>query len=169
MSRSAWVLGWQWLLFSPLATSCFVLDQTALVTRAALLLILSRDFELNVHPTQGPTSDWPATILFWALTAKPPLMLTTASALVVALVQRGCCHGSALVTRTSTADSGAQPHGAIIELRSCAGHALVTWTRTAYVGRQYPRASAPALGKGGIQSDAFRFTRPLRERRAGVS
>jgi Glycosyltransferase family 87 len=66
--------------FSPLALSCIVLGQTALLTGAGLLFIAEKTREEN------RTDSWRISILagivLWALTAKPPLAVTAGAVLV---------------------------------------------------------------------------------------
>ena len=66
--------------FSPLALSCFILGQTALLTGAGLLFIAEKTREGN--RADGWRIPILAGIALWALTAKPPFALTAGAVLV---------------------------------------------------------------------------------------
>lgn len=66
--------------FSPLALSCFILGQTALLTGAGLLFIAENIGEKD--QADGWRSSIPAGIALWAITAKPPIALTAGVVLV---------------------------------------------------------------------------------------
>ena len=63
---------------------CFALGQTALITTAGLLMLMSRDLDDpgRTAPDRRAASVWRDAIVLWALTAKPPLALTGATALL---------------------------------------------------------------------------------------
>jgi hypothetical protein len=84
MSRPRWSLDMAAAVLSPVAVGCFVLGQTALLTAAGLLLLLSRDLDEQARTAseRRTTFSWRDVIVLWALTAKPPLALTGASALL---------------------------------------------------------------------------------------
>lgn len=84
MSRPRWSLGAAAAVLSPVAMGCFALGQTALVTTAGLLMLMSQDLDDpgRTAPDRRAASAWRDAIVLWALTAKPPLALTGATALL---------------------------------------------------------------------------------------
>jgi hypothetical protein len=72
------------VFFSPTAFHCFKLGQTALLSTAGMLFLMSRSIAARSrsHPMDR-RSEWMDAIVLWALAAKPPLGVTAGIALLV--------------------------------------------------------------------------------------
>ena len=90
---SVWLLA---VLFSPIGVVCFGLGQTSFLTTAAMLFLIVRDLgsEFQQHPVRRGTSDWADAVVLWALTAKPPVAVT--SGVVFLARRRWRCIGLAV-------------------------------------------------------------------------
>jgi hypothetical protein len=89
-----------WTAMLPLATPAALytqaLGQTAILTTAALLWLMAQDRERSVPP-------WRAGTVLWLLTAKPPLAITAACALVARRRWRPALVGAGLTTASTLA------------------------------------------------------------------
>ena len=88
-----WLLA---VLFSPIGVVCFGLGQTSFLTTAAMLFLIVRDLgsEFQQHPVRRGASDWADAVVLWALTAKPPVAVT--SGVVFLARRRWRCIGLAV-------------------------------------------------------------------------
>jgi hypothetical protein len=82
--RTIFVIGGL-VLLGPLGHVCLALGQTALLTSAGLIFLLERNLP-RTRPREidraWSWSLWPDALVLWALTAKPPLALVAAAALL---------------------------------------------------------------------------------------
>jgi glycosyl transferase family 87 len=103
MTRPQWAIWITAALFSPTAFTCFKLGQTGFLTAAGLLFLMMRDLEAQATPTpaRAATSDWLDVMVFWALTAKPPMALTAGVVLVAGRRWRTVLLGFGLSVLTS--------------------------------------------------------------------
>lgn len=78
--QSIWLIA---AFFTPVTFSCFKLGQTALLTTAGLLFLMRCDLHGRLTSRSLKGSEWLDAMVLWALTAKPPVALTAAAALVI--------------------------------------------------------------------------------------
>ena len=98
--RTILVLG-ALMFFNRTGFGCLALGQTALVTAAGLVYLMSRDCDLARGENRSSARTWVDGVILWALTAKPPVAIVAGAALAANKQWRTICVAVALCGLTA--------------------------------------------------------------------